>query len=248
VTITINGHSWKSRVAIMRGRYLLGLSNADRDAAQAAEEVETAIAEGECAVASEDEVLSEQRAYYGGRAAEYDEWWQRRGRYDRGEEETREWHRQVASVDAALRSFGVKGEVLEFAGGTGWWSERLARTADRLTVVDPPQKHLRSTGSGSGEKTFPSSSPTYSTGDRSGRTTLCSSRFGCRTCQGAVSVPSGALCGPHCDQPVECSSSTIAETTRPPTLRLRRIHTWSSTGLTFIGAAMAMAPNISWSR
>jgi hypothetical protein len=28
VTITINGHSWKSRVAIMRGRYLLGLSNA----------------------------------------------------------------------------------------------------------------------------------------------------------------------------------------------------------------------------
>src|SRR5215470_767977 len=33
VTITINGHSWKSRVAIMRGRYLLGLSNANRQAA-----------------------------------------------------------------------------------------------------------------------------------------------------------------------------------------------------------------------
>src|SRR4030095_920268 len=33
VTITINGHSWKSRVAIMRGRYLLGLSNANRHAA-----------------------------------------------------------------------------------------------------------------------------------------------------------------------------------------------------------------------
>jgi hypothetical protein len=33
VTITINGHSWKSRVAIMRGRYLLGLSNANREAA-----------------------------------------------------------------------------------------------------------------------------------------------------------------------------------------------------------------------
>jgi bifunctional DNA-binding transcriptional regulator/antitoxin component of YhaV-PrlF toxin-antitoxin module len=33
VTITINGHSWKSRVAIMRGRYLLGLSNANRRAA-----------------------------------------------------------------------------------------------------------------------------------------------------------------------------------------------------------------------
>jgi len=33
VTITINAHSWKSRVAIMRGRYLLGLSNANRKAA-----------------------------------------------------------------------------------------------------------------------------------------------------------------------------------------------------------------------
>ena len=33
VTIMINGHSWKSRVAIMRGRYLLGLSNANRRAA-----------------------------------------------------------------------------------------------------------------------------------------------------------------------------------------------------------------------
>jgi hypothetical protein len=33
VTITVNGHSWKSRVAIMRGRHLLGLSNANRQAA-----------------------------------------------------------------------------------------------------------------------------------------------------------------------------------------------------------------------
>lgn len=33
VTITINGHSWKSRVAIMGGRYLLGLSKANRQAA-----------------------------------------------------------------------------------------------------------------------------------------------------------------------------------------------------------------------
>jgi hypothetical protein len=33
VTITINGHAWRSRVAIMRGRHLLGLSNANRRAA-----------------------------------------------------------------------------------------------------------------------------------------------------------------------------------------------------------------------
>ncbi|MEV7615559.1 YdeI/OmpD-associated family protein [Streptomyces sp. NPDC089799] len=33
VTITVNGHSWKSRVAILRGRNLLGLSQANRRAA-----------------------------------------------------------------------------------------------------------------------------------------------------------------------------------------------------------------------
>ena len=33
VTITLNGHSWQSRIAIMRGRNLIGLSNANRQAA-----------------------------------------------------------------------------------------------------------------------------------------------------------------------------------------------------------------------
>ncbi|MGW4852058.1 YdeI/OmpD-associated family protein [Streptomyces sp. NPDC004288] len=42
VTITLNGHAWKSRVAILRGRHLLGLSNAHRQAAgvSVGEEVE----------------------------------------------------------------------------------------------------------------------------------------------------------------------------------------------------------------
>ncbi|GAA2680914.1 YdeI/OmpD-associated family protein [Nonomuraea recticatena] len=42
VTITVNGHSWKSRIAILRGRHLLGLSNANRQAAGVAtgEEIE----------------------------------------------------------------------------------------------------------------------------------------------------------------------------------------------------------------
>ncbi|GAA3466432.1 YdeI/OmpD-associated family protein [Nonomuraea roseola] len=42
VTITVNGHSWRSRVAILRGRHLLGLSNANRQAAGVAigEEIE----------------------------------------------------------------------------------------------------------------------------------------------------------------------------------------------------------------
>ncbi|HET6509997.1 MAG TPA: YdeI/OmpD-associated family protein [Baekduia sp.] len=33
VTVTINGHTWSTRIAIMRGRHLIGLSRANRDAA-----------------------------------------------------------------------------------------------------------------------------------------------------------------------------------------------------------------------
>ncbi len=92
--------------------------------------------ERETADVNDEDLLAEQRSYYRARAPEYDEWWQRRGRFDRGEEQLLEWQRQVAVVDDALTSFGATDSVLELAGGTGWWTERLARTADRLTVVD----------------------------------------------------------------------------------------------------------------
>jgi SAM-dependent methyltransferase len=85
---------------------------------------------------NDDDLLAEQRSFYRARAPEYDEWWQRRGRYDRGEEQLLEWQRQVAVVDDALASFGATDSILELAGGTGWWTERLARTARHLTVVD----------------------------------------------------------------------------------------------------------------
>jgi demethylmenaquinone methyltransferase/2-methoxy-6-polyprenyl-1,4-benzoquinol methylase len=84
----------------------------------------------------DDELLAEQRSFYRARAPEYDDWWQRRGRYDRGPDEARAWADQVATIEAALDAFGPTGDVLELAGGTGWWTERLAATADRLTVVD----------------------------------------------------------------------------------------------------------------
>ena len=32
--------------------------------------------------------------------------------------------RQLQEVEEALRSFSVRGDVLELAGGTGWWTER----------------------------------------------------------------------------------------------------------------------------
>jgi SAM-dependent methyltransferase len=90
----------------------------------------------------DDDLLDEQRAFYRARAPEYDDWWQRRGRYDRGEHETAEWEHQVAVVADALASFEARGDVLELAGGTGWWTDELVRTADRLTVVDASPETL----------------------------------------------------------------------------------------------------------
>jgi demethylmenaquinone methyltransferase/2-methoxy-6-polyprenyl-1,4-benzoquinol methylase len=65
-----------------------------------------------------------------------DEWFERRGRYDRGPDTNARWFAEVALVERALVEFGARGRVLEMAGGTGWWTERLARTANELTVID----------------------------------------------------------------------------------------------------------------
>ncbi len=91
---------------------------------------------------SDEELLAEQRAFYRARAPDYDEWWQRRGLYDRGAELAAEWDRQVVQIEDALDAFGASGEVLELAGGTGWWTQRLAHSADRLTVVDSSPETL----------------------------------------------------------------------------------------------------------
>jgi demethylmenaquinone methyltransferase/2-methoxy-6-polyprenyl-1,4-benzoquinol methylase len=90
----------------------------------------------------EDELVAEQRAFYQARAPEYDEWWQGRGRYDRGDEVAAAWDHQVTQIERALEFFDARGDVLELAGGTGWWTERLARTAERLTVVDASSEAL----------------------------------------------------------------------------------------------------------
>jgi demethylmenaquinone methyltransferase/2-methoxy-6-polyprenyl-1,4-benzoquinol methylase len=84
----------------------------------------------------DQDLIAEQVAYYRARAPKYDEWWQRCGAYDKGPELAIEWHRQMKQVEEALDDFSVHGKVLELAGGTGWWTERLARTADHLRVID----------------------------------------------------------------------------------------------------------------
>ena len=82
------------------------------------------------------DILAHQIAYYRARASEYDEWFLRTGRYDQGSVWNAQWFREVADLEAIRSSFHPAGDALELACGTGWWTERLVRTATTLTAVD----------------------------------------------------------------------------------------------------------------
>jgi demethylmenaquinone methyltransferase/2-methoxy-6-polyprenyl-1,4-benzoquinol methylase len=73
------------------------------------------------------------REYYDQRAGEYDEWYRREGRFA-GRQQVDRWHAEVAQLRGRVQSFG-RGRLLEIAGGTGWWTQHLARRAN-VTVVD----------------------------------------------------------------------------------------------------------------
>jgi ubiquinone/menaquinone biosynthesis C-methylase UbiE len=81
-------------------------------------------------------LLREQVEYYRARATEYDQWWLRLGRYDRGPELNAAWFREAAMVRSALDEFHPRGRILELAAGTGIWTEQLIRSATQLTAVD----------------------------------------------------------------------------------------------------------------
>jgi len=83
-----------------------------------------------------DKILEEQIRYYRARATEYDTWFLRQGRFDFGNEWNRQWFSDVEELRRQLKRFQPAGKVLEFAGGTGWWTEELARYADHVTTVD----------------------------------------------------------------------------------------------------------------
>ncbi len=82
------------------------------------------------------DVLTDMVDYYCARAAEYDEWWYRRGRYDHGAEQNGRWFAEMEEVFAAFDALDLTGDVLELAPGTGIWTERLIKTASSVMAVD----------------------------------------------------------------------------------------------------------------
>ena len=84
----------------------------------------------------DDTLLTEQLDYYRARAGEYDRWWNREGRFDRGEEANARWFSEAAELEGVLQRFEPRGDVLELACGTGLWTRHLVGYADTLTAVD----------------------------------------------------------------------------------------------------------------
>ena len=64
--------------------------------------------------------------YYEARAAEYDEWYLRRGRYSHGLVSDMAWEMELAVASTWLDGLPLGGEIVELAAGTGWWTALLA--------------------------------------------------------------------------------------------------------------------------
>jgi demethylmenaquinone methyltransferase/2-methoxy-6-polyprenyl-1,4-benzoquinol methylase len=78
---------------------------------------------------------AETLAYYEARADEYDNWYLRRGRYERGPIHDAAWNAELDGAGAWLDGLPIGGEIVELAAGTGWWSPLLAAKGE-LSIYD----------------------------------------------------------------------------------------------------------------
>ena len=90
-------------------------------------------------VAGDAALLMQQVDYYRARASEYDAWWLRTGRFDRGAENNAAWRSDVEAVEQAAIEMLEKtrpSSVLELACGTGLFTRHLAPRVGSVTAVD----------------------------------------------------------------------------------------------------------------
>jgi SAM-dependent methyltransferase len=79
--------------------------------------------------------------YYAARAPEYDDWYLRRGRYQRGPIHDAAWNAELDGAGAWLDNLPVRGRIVEIAAGTGWWSPLLASKGE-LWLYDAAEAPL----------------------------------------------------------------------------------------------------------
>ncbi len=87
-----------------------------------------------------DNILQQQIEYYRARANEYDEWFYRIGRYDRGEENNQRWFNEIAVLQRAVQQNGNINNVLELASGTGIWTQELLKISNKITALDASEE------------------------------------------------------------------------------------------------------------
>ena len=87
------------------------------------------------AVASATELDGAMVEYYEARAPEYDDWYLRRGRYERGAVHDAAWNAELDAAGRWLDGLPWSGEIVELAAGTGWWSPLLASRGE-LSLYD----------------------------------------------------------------------------------------------------------------
>ncbi len=84
---------------------------------------------------------AEMLAYYQARAPEYDDWYLRRGRYERGPVHDAAWHAELDIAGRWLDELPIHGDIVELAAGTGWWSPLLASKGE-LSLYDAAEAPL----------------------------------------------------------------------------------------------------------
>jgi hypothetical protein len=87
------------------------------------------------ATAPDSDVDADLLAYYEARAPEYDDWYLRRGRYERGPIHDAAWNAELDAAGRWLDELPIRGEIVELAAGTGWWSPLLASKGE-LSLYD----------------------------------------------------------------------------------------------------------------
>ncbi|MBN3994612.1 MAG: class I SAM-dependent methyltransferase [Nostoc sp. NMS2] len=89
-----------------------------------------------------DNILQQQIEYYRARANEYDEWFYRKGRYDRSPEINQRWFNEVATIKNTLHQISVVDDILELASGTGIWTQELLRIGKKITAIDASEEMI----------------------------------------------------------------------------------------------------------
>lgn len=88
-------------------------------------------------------LIQEQIDYYNKRAAEYDEWFYRLNRYDRGKKINEQWFNEIEILKKSLHSLANIHSILEIAPGTGIWTKELLSIGNEITAVDSSEEMIK---------------------------------------------------------------------------------------------------------